>query len=161
MSLTRREQLAFFGAAAALVVLPKPAFAGTIHEVQMLNVHPDDPTEFMVFYPDIVRAMPGDIVRFVTVDTFHNAVAYKNMIPDGVEPWGSKLSQDFDLTVTVDGAHCYFCAPHKSYGMVGLLLVGDVSGNYQAVKDARKRGKSKARFADIFERADKMLAAEV
>jgi hypothetical protein len=45
-------------------------------------------------------------------------------------------------------------------GMVGLILVGDVSGNYDAVKAVRQRGKAKAVYDDIFARADALLAAE-
>ncbi|MEL7117365.1 MAG: hypothetical protein AAGP08_17570, partial [Pseudomonadota bacterium] len=50
--------------------------------------------------------------------------------------------------------------PHKSWGMVGLLLVGDVSVNYEAAKTARQRGKAKANFAELFAEADALLAEE-
>ncbi|MEM7075672.1 MAG: pseudoazurin [Pseudomonadota bacterium] len=161
MTLTRRDNLALLGVAAAAAVLPLRARAtGTVHEVEMLNHHPDDKKELMVFYPDIVRASPGDTVRFLAVDNNHNSQARDDMLPDGVDPWKSKIGSDFDLILDVDGAYGYFCTPHKSYGMVGLILVGDVSGNYDAVKEVRQRSKSKGRFQDIFSRADAMLAAE-
>ncbi len=44
--------------------------------------------------------------------------------------------------------------------MVGLILVGDVSANYDAVKEVRQKGKAKKVYADIFARADALLAAE-
>lgn len=114
----------------------------------------------MVFYPDIVRINPGDTVRFLAADNNHNSQARKDMLPEGIEPWKSKIGSDFDLMLDVEGAYGFFCTPHKSYGMVGLILVGDVSSNYEALKGVRQRGKSKPRFEDIFARADALLAGE-
>lgn len=160
MNLTRREQLALFGAATASALLPTPAAATTVHEVQMLNHHPEDDKKLMVFFPEIVRAQPGDTIRFLSVDNNHNSEAFKKMLPESGAHWKSKIGKDFDLTVEAEGAYGYFCTPHKSWGMVGLLLVGDVSSNYEALKGVRQRGKAKARFADLFEKADAMLAEE-
>lgn len=161
MTFTRRQHLALLGAAAAAPLLPARARAeSTVHEVQMVNKHPEDDKQLMVFFPNLVRAQPGDIIRFLSVDSNHNTEAFEEMLPDGAERWKSKLGQDFDLTVPVDGAYGYFCTPHKSWGMVGLLLVGDVSVNYEAIKGVRQRGKAKQRFAELFEQADAMLSAE-
>ena len=60
----------------------------------------------------------------------------------------------------VEGAYGYKCQPHASAGMVGLILVGDVSGNYEDLKGERFRGKAKQRMEAYFEMADEMLAAE-
>ena len=161
MKLTRRHHLALLGAAGASSLWPVRGRAnGVVHEVKMLNHHPDDRKELMVFYPDIVRANPGDTIRFLAADSNHNSQARDDMLPDGAEPWKSKIGSDFDLTLDVEGAYGYFCTPHKSYGMVGLILFGDVSGNYEALKTVRQRSKSKPRFADIFARADALLAGE-
>lgn len=148
------------GAAATASLLPARAKASTVHEVEMLNKHPEEAKELMVFYPDIVRAEPGDTIRFLSTDTNHNVQAFKDMLPEGVERWKSKIGKDFDLTVGVEGAYGFFCTPHKSYGMVGLLLVGDVSSNYEELKAVRQRGKAKPRFEAIFARADAMLSGE-
>ena len=47
-------------------------------------------------------------------------------------------------------------------GMVGLILVGDPSSNYEEAKAAiaKQKGKAKKVYKDIFERADAMLATE-
>ncbi|MEM9140769.1 MAG: pseudoazurin [Pseudomonadota bacterium] len=164
MILTRRDTLTWAGAAATGLALPAvlPARAAdpVVHEVQMLNAHPENKKDLMVFFPNIVRAKPGDVVKFLAVDKNHNSEAFKKMLPDGVDRWKSKLGKDFELTVETEGAYGYFCTPHKSYGMVGLILVGDVSANYEALKGVRQRGKAKGRFAAIFEEADALLAAE-
>lgn len=114
----------------------------------------------MVFHPDVVRAQPGDTIRFLAVDSNHNSEAHKDMLPEGVERWKSKIGKDFELVVEQEGAYGYFCTPHKSYGMVGLLLVGDVSKNYEQLKTVRQRGKSKKRFKEVFERAEVLLSSE-
>ncbi len=161
MKQTRREHLMMLGAGVAAAATPTVAMAeGTVHEVQMLNKHPDDKKKKNVFMPDIVRAMPGDTIRFVSVDKGHNSVSDKNMMPEGAEGWESKLSKDFEVTLTVEGTYGYYCTPHRSLGMVGLILVGDPSSNYEACKAAKQKGKAKKVYKDIFERADAMLAAE-
>ncbi|MEM1235187.1 MAG: pseudoazurin [Pseudomonadota bacterium] len=160
MALTRRQNLKLLGGAALVPLLPARASASTVHDVQMLNTHPEKAGELMVFFPDIVRAQPGDMIRFLSVDNNHNSQAFDAMVPEGVEPWKSRIGKDFDLTVEADGAYGYFCTPHRGLGMVGLLLVGDVSVNYEALKGVRQRGKSKQRFEDLFARADALLAEE-
>ena len=160
MHITRRHHLALLGGVATAPLLPEMALGATVHDVEMLNKDPDDEKKLMVFHPAIVRAEPGDTIRFLAVDSNHNSEAFKNMLPTGVEHWKSKLGKDFDLTVEAEGAYGFFCTPHKSWGMVGLLLVGDVSGNYEALKAERQRGKAKQRFAEIFDMADAMLSGE-
>ncbi|PIE14340.1 MAG: pseudoazurin [Rhodobacterales bacterium] len=147
-------------AAAATTVLPTAlrAEGPVTHEVQMLNKHPDDKKQKNVFLPAVLKINPGDTVKFVAVDKGHNSVSYKDMIPEGAEGWKSKLNKDFEVTLDVEGAYGYFCQPHKSLGMVGLILVGDVSGNYEAIKEVKQRGKAKKVMKKLFEEADAMLA---
>lgn len=160
MILTRRQNLSLLGAAGLAPLLPARARAQTVHEVQMLNNHPEESGRLMVYFPEIVRAEPGDVIRFLSVDNNHNSQAFDEMVPEGVEPWKSKIGKDFDLTVEADGAYGFYCTPHRGLGMVGLLLVGDVSGNYEALKGVRQRGKPKQRFEEIFMAADAMLTEE-
>ena len=161
MKITRRTGLKLMGAS-ALAASPLKALAdghATVHEVQMLNKHPDE-NERMVFYPDIVRAQPGDTIKFVAADRGHNSQVNDDMMPEGGEEWRGKINDDVEVTLDTEGAYGYYCTPHQSVGMVGLILVGDVSGNYDAVKEVRQRGKAKQRYEDIFARADAMLAEE-
>lgn len=186
MDNTRRTHLKLLGAAALVGLSPRLALADTAtdtastatqteaetapvtqpvtppvtHEIQMYSKDPEDPKKRNVFKPDIVRANPGDTIRFVAAQKGHNSALDKNMAPDGVELWKSKISKDFEITVTQDGTYGYFCTPHRTLGMVGLILVGDPSANYEAAKAAKQRGKAKKLYKDIFERADALLAAE-
>ena len=162
MKQTRREHLAMLGGTLAAATLPAAAVADghTVHEVQMLNVNPDNKKDRQVFVPDIVRAQPGDTIKFVATDRGHNSEINEDMMPEGGDMWEGKINEEVEVTINVEGAYGYLCKPHGSAGMVGLILVGDVSGNYEAIKEARQRGKAKKRYEDIFARADAMLAEE-
>ncbi len=40
----------------------------------------------MVFEPDLVKAAPGDTIKFVSVDPGHNAETIKGMLPEAPRP---------------------------------------------------------------------------
>ncbi|MEM9854634.1 MAG: plastocyanin/azurin family copper-binding protein [Pseudomonadota bacterium] len=174
MKLTRREQLALMGgaltAAAVPAILSAEETAETdgemmaegpvTHEVQMLNADPENARERQIYLPAVVRAMPGDTIKFISVDRGHNAQSNEDWSPAGGTEWKSKINDDFEVTIDVEGAYMYECQPHASAGMIGLILVGDVSGNYEDLKGERFRGKARQRAEQYFEIADEMLATE-
>jgi len=153
---------ATFAAPAFADEAPETAAEPQVHEVLMYNADPNDKKKKMVFVPDLLRANPGDTIRFVSSDKSHNAVSDKLMLPEGADAFKSKISKDFEYVVTAEGTYGYFCQPHRNMGMVGLILVGDPSSNYEDAKAAiaKQKGKAKKVYKDIFERADAMLAAE-
>jgi len=163
MKITRREQLGLMAGAAAAAIVPGVAKAdghATMHIVEMLNADPDNSRERNVFRPDIVRAAVGDTIKFVNADRGHNSQVDEDMMPAGGTEWKGRINEEIEVKIEAEGAYGYYCQPHRATGMVGLVLVGDVSGNYDDVKGARQRGKAKARYKDIFERADALLASE-
>lgn len=163
MKITRREHLGLLAGAAAAAVLPGAARAdghAVVHEVMMMNRHPENGRERNVFVPDIVRANVGDTIKFIATDRGHNSQADEDMAPEGGTTWRGRINEEVEVVVEAEGAYGYYCQPHRTTGMVGLILVGDVSGNYEAAKAARQRGKARQRYEDIFARADEMLAAE-
>ncbi|AXS41596.1 pseudoazurin [Breoghania sp. L-A4] len=131
--------------AAALALMTGVAFAET-HEVQMLN---KGEAGSMVFEPAYVAAQPGDTIHFVSVDKGHNVEGIKDMLPDGVAAFKSKMSKDFELTVDTEGLYGLKCTPHYGMGMVALIQVGDAS-NLDAAKAVKQTGKAKKRFEAIF-----------
>lgn len=158
---TRREGLKIMGATAvatAIAPLAARADGHTVHEVQMLNKHPEE-NERQVFFPAVVRAQPGDTIKFVATDKGHNSASTKDMIPDGAEAWKGKINEDLEVTLDVEGAYAFNCTPHRTAGMVGLILVGNVD-NLDALKEVRQRGKAKQRFEAYFAEADEILASE-
>ena len=162
MKLTRREHLALMGGALTAAAIPAGLSADghTVHEVQMLNQDPENKRERQIYSPAVVRAMPGDTIRFIATDRGHNAQSNADWSPEGGTEWKGKINEEVEVTIDVEGAYMYECQPHASAGMIGLILVGDVSGNYEELKGQRFRGKAKQRAEAYFEMADEMLAAE-
>lgn len=90
----------------------------------------------LAFFPDRLRIKPGDKVTWVLQSSGHTATAYhpKNFnlyqarIPEGADPWDSGLltqkGANFSLTFKDEGVYNYFCRPHESIGMVGVIVVG-------------------------------------
>ena len=158
---TRRHGLVLAGGAAFTLAAPTliRAQTGTVHEVEMLNRN-EETGDVMVFAPDIVRAEVGDTIRFLATDRGHNSVTVDEMLPEGAEGWRGRINEEIEVVLETPGAYGYICQPHVSMGMAGLVLVGDVSGNYEALKDVTQRGRAAQRWEDIFARADELLASE-
>jgi pseudoazurin len=102
----------------------------------------------MVFEPDLVKAMPGDTIRFVSVDKGHNVESIDAMLPEGAAQFKSKISDEFVLAPDKEGVYGIKCAPHYGMGMVALVVVG-APVNLETGKAAKHPGKAKERFAAI------------
>ena len=157
MTQTRRTALKLFAAASAATIIPARVFSATTNTVLMMSKDPDDPVHKNFFSPNILQIASGDTVRFVPNDKGHNSVSDKNMLPEGAKGWKGKISDEVSVTFDVEGTYGYFCQPHRSLGMVGLVLVGDPSGNFDAARSAKQRGKAKKAFKALFEEADGIL----
>lgn len=116
------------------------------HEVLMLN---KGEKGAMVFVPDLVKAAPGDTIRFVPTDKSHNAEAIQGMLPPGAEIFKSKINEDFTIKVTAEGVYGVKCTPHYGMGMVALIMVGNPV-NLEEAKAVTHPGKAKKVFADLF-----------
>jgi pseudoazurin len=123
-----------------------PAFAAD-YEVQMLN---KGAAGAMVFEPAFVQIQPGDTVTFVPTDKSHNVESIKDMLPEGVEPFKSKVNEAFTMTFDVPGAYGIKCTPHFAMGMIGLIVVGDQPANLEAVKAVKVPKKVGERFDAIY-----------
>ena len=136
-------KLATLLAAPAFVLALAGAGFAAEHEVHMLN---KGESGTMVFEPAFVRAEPGDTIRFVPTDKSHNVEAIKTMLPEGVEPFRSKVNDEFILTVDVPGIYGVKCTPHFTMGMVALIQVGDAPANLEAAKTAKMAKKARERM---------------
>lgn len=119
--------------------LATPVFASDdaeMHEVDMLNVDPDDRQQRMVFKPAIVQVQPGDTVRFLATERGHNAQSIDGMTPDGAEEFRGRINEEIEVTLDVEGTYGYVCQPHQTMGMIGFILVGDFTSNLDAVREA-------------------------
>ena len=157
--ITRRTALLSAAATASLALaLPGRVLAATTHEVQMLNVHPEDRKLRQVFFPRIVVIEPGDSIKFVATDKGHNAQSSKDMTPDGGAEFKGKINEEIEVTFDTPGFYGYQCQPHYAIGMVGLIVVkGEgMMDNLDAAKEAKHRGKAKAVWGDIWAEVDGM-----
>ena len=157
----RRVFVAGAAAATSPLALMKPSFAeghATMHEVQMLNKDPENPRVAQVFVPRIVRAKPGDTIKFVAADRGHNTASVKDMIPEGTEAWNSKINDDFELVVETPGFYGYQCTPHATTGMVGLIIVeGEgMMDNLEDAQGVRQRGRARNVWEEIWEEVEGM-----
>ncbi len=115
-------------------------------DVQMLNKGTEGA---MVFEPAFVKAAVGDTITFLSPDKGHNAESIVGMMPEGVEPFKSTMSEDFTLTLTADGIYGIKCTPHYAMGMVALIQVG-APVNLDAAAAVVQKGKAKTRFEPLF-----------
>ncbi len=159
MKITRRDGLKMLGAT-ALVASPLSALAeshGGMHTVEMLNKAPEG-KDRQVFNPPVLKIEAGETVKFMATDKGHNSASNDKMMPDGAEEWKGKIGADIEVTLDVPGVYGFHCTPHQSAGMVGLILVGDVTqADLDAAAEVRQRGKAKQRYEDYFAMAAEML----
>ena len=127
----------------ALFLLPTKLFAADI-TIEMLNKLGK---ESMVFSQKVAKVDIGDTIIWKSVDKGHN-VQFVEM-PEGVEKFKSKINKDVEFKFEIPGIYLYVCTPHKSMGMIGLVVVGDDLSNLDKIKKAKMGGKSKKIFKEL------------
>ena len=148
---TLASRLSLAGALGTLLLAAAPAHAETV-EVKMLNRGANGA---MVYEPDFVKIKPGDTVKFLASAKGHDAVAMKDMIPEGAEPFRGKINEEIAVTLTKPGFYGVKCLPHYAMGMVMLIQVGDDAKLSELKVQADAPAKVKKRFEEIAERASK------
>jgi len=107
--------------------------------------------ENMVFSKKIVRINVGDTVYWKSTDSSHNVEFIKNAIPEGVDKFKSKISEDTEYKFTIPGIYAYWCSPHKSMGMIGFVVVGKDKSNLDLIIKTKFYGKSKKIAKELIE----------
>ena len=130
-----------------------PAALAADVTVDMLTKAPDS-NERNIYAPDLIRVDVGDTVTWLSTDKGHNVEFIRGAVPEGVDIFRSRISQDASFTFTVPGVYAYKCTPHYGLGMVGVVIVGDDTSNLAEIADKRFPGKSKERMADILSRIE-------
>lgn len=122
-----------------ILALATPALAEDM-TIDMLNKREDGAK--MVYSEDIARIEVGDTITWVPTSKGHNVEFIAG--PDGWDaPKKSKLSKEVAITFDTPGVYLYQCTPHKTMGMIALVVVGDGDND---VSDAKVRGKSKKKL---------------
>ena len=128
-----------------IIFFISPVFANTF-TVDMLNVRADG--QSMVYSEDVLKVAVGDTVTWVPKDKGHNVEFIIG--PNAIElPKKSRINQEFTYTFEKPGVHFYQCTPHKSMGMIAVVIVGEDLTNLDQVKNVRVFGKSKRKLEEI------------
>tara|TARA_Y100001970_G_scaffold193744_1_gene235457 strand:- start:11741 stop:12166 length:426 start_codon:yes stop_codon:yes gene_type:complete len=121
------------------------AYAADI-TVEMLNKRDDGAR--MVYSEDISQIDIGDTITWVATAKGHNVEFIAG--PDGwALPKKSKMNKEVSITFDTPGIYYYVCTPHKTQGMIALIVVGGDTSNKDAIAGAKAIGKSKQRLAEL------------
>lgn len=131
---------------AIMASLSMPAFAEDL-TIEMLNKRDDGAK--MVYSEDIARIDVGDTITWTPNSKGHNVEFIAG--PDGWEaPKKSKLSKEYAFTFDTPGVYLYQCTPHKSMGMIAVVVVGDGDNDISGAKvKGKSKKKLKALLADL------------
>jgi pseudoazurin len=133
-------------ATAALILTPAFSAQAADITVDMLNKRDDGAK--MVYSQDVVRIDVGDSVTWVPTSKGHNVEIIA--APDGYDiPKKSKLSKDVSITFDTPGVYLYQCTPHKTMGMLGVVVVGDGQNDISGAKVRGKKAEEK--LAELIE----------
>ena len=130
---------------ALLGLLTTPALAEDT-TIDMLNKRDDGAK--MVYSQDIARIDVGDTITWMPKSKGHNVEFIAG--PDGWDaPRKSKNGKEVAITFDTPGVYVYQCTPHKSMGMIAIVVVGDDMSNLDDIAGMKMRGKSKKKMKTI------------
>ena len=115
--------------------------------IEMLNKRDDGAK--MVYSLDVAKVELGDTITWVPTSKGHNVQFVT--VPEGVEKIKSKNNKEVSYTFEKEGVYLYVCTPHKSMGMIALVIVGDSLENLDSVKKTKVVGKSKKKLKKLLE----------
>ena len=129
---------------AVLMAMSFPVYAGDI-AIEILNKRDDGAK--MVYGTDIAAVEVGTTITWIPTSKGHNVEFIAG--PDDWEaPKKSKLGKEYAYTFDTPGVYLYQCTPHKSMGMIAVVVVGDGDND---ISGAKVKGKSKKKLKEILE----------
>jgi len=114
-----------------LYVSPLKAVTAVNHDVKALGMKFSDPYLFI---------NPGDSVSWSNM-AGHTSTS--KIIPEGAEKWDSPMGESVTVDFTVPGIYVYACAPHISMGMLGTVVVGEVTLEQMEALISENKGMTK------------------
>ena len=125
-----------------VLAMATPALAEDM-TIDMLNKREDGAK--MVYSEDIARIEVGDTITWVPTSKGHNVEFIAG--PDGWDaPRKSKLSKEVAITFDTPGVYLYQCTPHKTMGMIAIVVVGDGDND---ISKTKVKGKSKKKLKEL------------
>ena len=130
------------------MMISTSSFAADI-TVEMLNKRKSD-NATMVYSEDISRIDVGDTITWLPTTKGHNVHFLAG--PEGWEiPKKSEFNKEVSMTFDAPGIYFYQCTPHKSMGMIALVVVGGDTSNKDAIAKIKVFGKSKKKMKSLLE----------
>ena len=125
-----------------VLAMATPALAEDM-TIDMLNKREDGAK--MVYSEDIARIDVGDTITWLPTSKGHNVEFIAG--PDGWDaPRKSKLSKEVAITFDTPGVYLYQCSPHKTMGMIAIVVVGAGDND---ISKAKVKGKSKKKLKEL------------
>lgn len=115
----------------ALLFQASAAFAAD-YEVKMLDFGADGS---MLFEPGFLAVEPGDTITFVPSASGH--FVRSSLLPDDVPEWRSKLDEKYTVKVDKEGVYVYYCPPHLTMAMVGVVQVGKATAKEKIIEQMK------------------------
>lgn len=153
-ALAQSDAVSSSGADAANEIEPN----GTVIEILMYTVDPDDSSRQHVFKPRLVTAKVGDTIRFVPTEPSHQSSSISAMLPDGVRGWEGDINEEFSYVLPAPGIYGHQCVPHYAAGMVGVIIVEGEgkTDNLDFAKMSGHPGLGVPQFVEIFAEAEEL-----
>ena len=139
------KALAFIFTIFSFIFVANLAYAGDV-TVDMLNKRADGAK--MVYSEDVINVKAGDTVKWLPATKGHNVEFIS--VPKGVEKIKkSKMNKEYSYTFEKPGIYLYQCTPHKSMGMIGLVIVEGDTSNKKKIAKSKVFGKSKKKLKKL------------
>ena len=93
--------------------------------IEMLNKNKET-KQRMVYSQELVKIEKGQTIEWLPTAKAHNVEIL--VAPEGYTiPKKTKLSEKVTMTFDVPGIYLYQCSPHAAMGMIGIVVVGEIS----------------------------------
>ncbi len=124
------------------------SFSLSAAEIKVDMLNKDANGNRMVYSEEIIRVDVGDTVTWLPTAKGHNVEFRAG--PQGFKaPKKSKIGKEYSYSFNVPGVYVYWCTPHKSMGMIGLVVVGQDTSNLKDIKKTKMFGKSKKKYKKL------------
>ena len=129
-----------------LLFLQNESISAT-YDVDMLNKRDDG--EKMVYSTDVLYVNLNDTVTWLPTTKGHNVEFIEAPESADLPKKPSKVNKEFSYTFNEPGIYLYQCSPHKSMGMIALVVVDENLSNIDDIASTRVVGKSKKKLKEL------------
>ena len=129
-----------------LLFLQNESISAT-YDVDMLNKRDDG--EKMVYSTDVLHVNLNDTVTWLPTTKGHNVEFIEDPESADLPKKPSKVNKEFSYTFNEPGIYLYQCSPHKSMGMIALVVVDGNLSNIDDIASTRVVGKSKKKLKEL------------